>query len=187
MSSSSEIKKGSVIRDNGELWIVTEFQHVNPGKGAAFVRTRVKNVKTGKTLERTIKMSETVELVEMEYRTMQYLYHDAMGYAFMDSGSYEQVSMPDDDVGDMGKYLREGMDVTVTTHESRPIALQLPRKMTFKVVETAPAVKGDTASGNVTKEAKTDNGFMIQVPIFINEGDEVIVNTDTCEYVERAK
>jgi elongation factor P len=187
MTSPSEIKKSSVIRENGELWLVTEFQHVNPGKGAAFVRTRVKNVKTGKTLERTIKMSESVDLVEMEYRTMQYLYHDAMGYAFMDSGSYEQVSMPDEDVGDMGQYLREGMDVTIITHEGRPIALQLPRKMNFKVVETAPAVKGDTASGNVTKEAKTENGFIIHIPIFINEGDEVVVNTDTGEYVERAK
>ena len=186
MASPSEIKKSSVIRENGELWLVTEFQHVNPGKGAAFVRTRVKNVKTGKTLEKTIKVSESVDLVEMEYRNMQYLYHDATGYTFMDAGTYEQVAMSDEEVGDQAKYLREGMDVTVTTYEGRPVALQLPRKMTFKVVETAPAVKGDTASGNVTKEAKTDNGFMIHVPIFINEGDSVIVNTDTGEYVERA-
>ncbi len=187
MSSPSDIKKGAVIRDNGELWVVTEFQHVNPGKGAAFVRCRVKNPKSGKTLERTYKVSESVELVEMEYRNMQYLYHDATGYAFMDSGSYEQVSMSDEDVGDQGKYLREGMEVTLTTYEGQPIALQLPRKMTFKVAETAPAVKGDTASGNVTKEAKTENGFIVNVPIFINQGDEIIVNTDTGEYVERAK
>jgi len=187
MSSTSEIKKGSVIRENGELWVVTEFQHVNPGKGAAFVRTRVKNVKSGKTLEKTYKTSESVNLVDMEYRNMQYLYHDATGYAFMDSGTYEQVSMSDADVGDQGKYLKEGMDITLTMYEGLPISLQLPRKMTFKVAETAPAVKGDTASGNVTKEAKTDAGFMVQVPIFINEGDEIVVNTDTGEYVERAK
>ncbi|MFA4955189.1 MAG: elongation factor P [Patescibacteria group bacterium] len=187
MASTSEIKKSVVIRDNGELWIVTEFQHVNPGKGAAFVRCRVKNVKTGKTLERTYKTSESVDLVEMEYRNMQYLYHDATGYSFMDSGTYEQVTMADDDVGEQGKYLREGMEVTITTHEGLPLALQLPRKMTFKIAETAPAVKGDTASGNVTKEAKTDNGFIVHIPIFINQGDAVVVNTDTGEYVERAK
>jgi len=187
MSSPSEIKKGAVIRENGELWVVSEFQHVNPGKGAAFVRCRVKNVKSGKTLEKTYKTSESVDLVDMEYRNMQYLYHDATGYAFMDSGTYEQVSMSDEDVGDQGKYLRDGMEVTLTVYEGQPISLQLPRKMTFKVAETAPAVKGDTASGNVTKEAKTDNGFMVHVPIFINEGDQIVVNTDTGEYVERAK
>lgn len=186
MASPSEIKKSSVIRENGELWLVTEFQHINPGKGAAFVRTRMKNVKTGKTLEKTIKVSETVELVEMEYRNMQYLYHDATGYTFMDSTSYEQASMSDEEVGDMGKYLKEGMEVTITTHEDRPVALQLPRKITYKVVQTDPAVKGDTASGNVTKEAVTDGGFTVHVPIFINEGDSIVVNTDNGDYVERA-
>ena len=186
MSDPSDIKKSSVIRDNGELWIVTEFQHVNPGKGAAFVRTRVKNVQSGKTLERTIKMSETIDLVEMEYRNMQYLYHDATGYTFMDSTTYDQFNMDDEAVGEQGKYLKEGTEVTLTMYEDRPVAIQLPRKMTFKIIETMPAVKGDTASGNVTKEAKVDAGFTIRVPIFINQDEQVIVNTDTGEYVERA-
>ncbi len=186
MSSPSDIKKGIVLRENNELWVVTEFQHVNPGKGAAFVRCRVKNVKTGKTLERTIKMSEPIDTVAVEYRNMQYLYHDATGYNFMDNASYEQVTMSDEDIGEQSKFMKEGMEVMVSTHEDRPLAIQLPRKMTFKVVETMPAVKGDTASGNVTKEAKTDGGFIIHVPIFINEGEDVIVNTDTGEYVERA-
>ena len=186
MSSPSDIKKGAVIRENGELLVVTEFQHVNPGKGAAFVRTRVKNVKTGKTLEKTIKMSDAIELVEMEYRNMQFLYHDATGYTFMDTGSYEQYNMNDDELGSDGKFLQEGTVVTMTMYEDRPVALQLPRKMTFIIAETMPAVKGDTASGNVTKEAKTDAGFMIDVPLFIKEGEKVIVNTDSGEYVERA-
>ena len=186
MSNPSDIKKSSVIRDNGELWIVTEFQHVNPGKGAAFVRTRVKNVKTGKTLERTIKMSEPVDLVEMEYRNMQYLYHDATGYTFMDSSTYDQFNMDDEAIGEQGQYLKEGTEVTLTMYEDRPVAIQLPRKMKFKIIETMPAVKGDTASGNVTKEAKVDAGFTIRVPIFINQDEEVIVNTDNGEYVERA-
>lgn len=186
MSSPSEIKKGSVILQNNDPWVVTEFQHINPGKGAAFVRTRIKNAKSGKTLEQTYKVSETITLVEMEYRNMQYLYHDAMGYTFMDSKTYEQFTMSDEDVGDQGKYLKESLEVTLSIYEGQPIAIQLPRKMTFKIIETMPAVKGDTASGNVTKEAKVDAGFTIRVPIFINEGEGVIVNTDTGEYVERA-
>ena len=171
---------------NGDPWVVTEFQHINPGKGAAFVRTRIKNLKTGRTLEQTIKVSESVDFVAVEYRTMQYLYKDATGYTFMDNASYEQCTMDEDAVGSAGQYLREGLDVTLTMYEDRPIALQLPKKMTFKVAETMPAVAGNTASGNVTKEAKTDNGFMIKVPLFIAEGESVIVNTDTGEYVERA-
>ncbi len=186
MSSPSEIKKGAVILQNGDPWVVTEFQHINPGKGAAFVRTRIKNAKTGKTLEMTYKVSETITLVEMEYKNMQYLYHDATGYTFMDSATYDQFTMSDADVGDSGKYLKEGLEVTLSMYEGQPIAIQLPRKMTFKIVETMPAVKGDTASGNVQKDAKVDAGFTIRVPIFINEGEEVIVNTDTGEYVERA-
>ena len=187
MGSTSDIKKGAVIIQNNELWIVTEFQHVNPGKGAAFVRTRIKNAKTGKTLEATYKTSESITLADLEYHNMSYLYHDATGYTFMDSKTYEQVTMSDEDVGEQVKYLREGLEVMISMHEGRPIALQLPKKMVFKIAETTPAVKGDTASGNVTKEAKTDNGFMVQVPLFINQDDQVVVNTDTGEYVERAK
>lgn len=186
MASPSEIKKGVVILQNGEPWVVTEFQHINPGKGAAFVRTRIKNAKTGRTLEMTYKVSESIDIVEMEYRNMQYLFHDATGYTFMDNQSYEQVTMEDADVGDQGKYLKEGLEVTLSMYEGRPIAMQLPRKMTFKIVETMPAVKGDTASGNVTKEAKVDAGFIVHVPIFLKEGEEIVVNTDNGDYVERA-
>ncbi len=186
MASPSEIKKGVVIFQNGDPWVVTEFQHVNPGKGAAFVRTRIKNAKTGKTLEATYKMSETIDLVELEHRNMQYLFHDATGYTFMDTKTYEQVTMPDSEVGDQAKYLMESLELMVDLYEGKPIALQLPRKMTFKITETMPAVKGDTASGNVTKEAKVDAGFIVHVPIFVKEGDNVVVNTDTGDYVERA-
>jgi len=186
MASPSEIKKGVVVLQNGDPWVVTEFQHINPGKGAAFVRTRIKNLKSGRTLEQTYKMSETIVIVEVEFRNMQYLYHDATGYTFMDNATYEQATMEDDAVGELGKYLKEGLEVQVTMYEDRPIALQLPRKMTFKIVETMPAVKGDTASGNVTKEAKTDSGFIVHVPIFLKEGENIIVNTDNGEYVERA-
>ncbi|MBM3204729.1 elongation factor P [Candidatus Uhrbacteria bacterium] len=186
MASTSEIKKGIVIQDPQGLWLVVEFQHVNPGKGAAFVRTRIKNLQTGKVLEVTYKTSESITIVEVEHRRMQYLYHDATGYTFMDNASYEQVTMSDEEVGDQGQYLRDGMEVNVSTFEGRPIALELPRKMTFKITQTMPAVAGNTASGNVTKEATLEGGIKIQVPIFIKEGEEVIVNTETGEYVERA-
>ncbi|MEK7655517.1 MAG: elongation factor P [Patescibacteria group bacterium] len=186
MASPNDIKKGVVILQNGDPWVVTEFQHINPGKGAAFVRTRIKNLKSGKTLEQTYKVSETITIVEVEYRNMQYLYHDGTGYTFMDTASYEQFTMSDEDVGEQGKYVRDGLELTLTMYEGRPIALQLPKKMNFKIVETMPAVKGDTASGNVTKEAKTDVGFIVNVPIFLKEGEEIVVNTDTGEYVERA-
>jgi len=187
MSSPSEIKKGAVLIQNGELWIVSDFQHVNPGKGAAFVRTRIKNIKSGKTLETTYKVSESVQFADLEYHNMSYLFHDATGFTFMDSKSYEQYTMADEDVGDNAKFLREGLEVMISVHEGVPVALQLPKKMIFSISETMPAVKGDTASGNVTKEAKTDAGFMVQVPLFINQGDQVVINTDTGEYVERAK
>ena len=187
MGSPNDIKKGVVIIKDNEPWVVTGFQHVNPGKGAAFVRTRIKNAKTGKTLEQTYKTSENLTFAEIEYRNMAYLYHDNTGYVFMDNKNYEQVSIADDDMGDDVKYIKENLEVIVCMHEDMPIAVQVPKKMKFTIVETAPAVKGDTASGNVTKEAKTDTGFSVQIPIFLKQGDEVIVNTETGEYVERAK
>jgi len=188
MASTSDIKKGVVIRDPQGLWVVNEFQHVNPGKGAAFVRTRIKNIQTGKVLEATYKTSETIDLVEVEHRRMQYLFHDATGYNFMDQGTYEQSSMSDEDVGLDGKYLRDGMEVNITTYEGQPIALELPRKMTFKVTESMDAAAGNTVSGgNLTKEVTLEGGLKVHVPLFIKQGEDIIINTETGEYVERAK
>lgn len=188
MASPNDIKKGAVIRDPQGLWLVIEFQHVNPGKGAAFVRTRIKNLQSGKVLEATYKTSESVEFVEVEHRNMNYLYSDASGYTFMDNESFEQVTMPAEDVGDDGKYLREGLTVHITTFEGRPLAVEIPRKMTFKVTESMDAVAGNTASGgNLTKEVTLEGGIKARVPLFIKQGETIIVNTETGEYVERAK
>lgn len=187
MASPSDIKKGIVIRNDQGLWIVVEFQHINPGKGAAFVRTRVKNLQTGKVLETTYKVSETIDIVDVEYHKMQYLYHDATGYTFMDQQTYEQVTMNDEEVGDQGKYLRDGMEVQVSTFEGRPIAFELPRKMIFKVTEAQDAVAGNTASGgNMTKEVTLEGGMTARVPLFIKQGENIIINTENGEYVERA-
>ncbi len=187
MASPNDIKKGVVIKDAAGLWLVVEFQHINPGKGAAFVRTRIKNLQTGKTLETTYKTSETLTMVEVEHRRMQYLYHDASGYTFMDQASFDQVTMQDDEVGEQGKYLRDGMEVNVTTHEGRPLSVELPRKMAFKVTESMDATGGNTVSGgNMTKEVTVEGGIKVKAPLFIKQGESIIVNTENGEYVERA-
>lgn len=188
MASTSDIKKGIVIRDPQGLWVVVEFQHVNPGKGAAFVRTRMKNIQTGKVLEVTYKTSESIDVVEVEHRNMQYLYKDATGYTFMDNASYEQFALSEDIIGDQAKYLREGLEVHTVVYEDRPIAIELPRKMTFKVTEAQEAVAGNTVSGgNMFKEVELEGGLKVMAPLFIKRGEEIVVNTDNGEYVERAK
>lgn len=186
MANTSDIRKGVVIRGPNDLFVVTEFQHINPGKGAAFTRTRMKSLGSGKVIEITYKTSESVDIVEVQFQTMQYLYKTGENYAFMNMTTYEQIEMNNDFVGEDGKYLKEGLDVIVGMHEGRPVSIQLPKKIQYKVVEAPPAVKGDSASGNVTKEIVLDNGLKIQAPIFIKEGEEVLVNTETGEYSTRA-
>ncbi|TAL19539.1 elongation factor P [Patescibacteria group bacterium] len=185
MSKSADIAKNVVIRENGELFLVTEFQHVNPGKGSAFTRARLKNIRSGKTLEHTYKDSDTVDIVEVERRRMQYLYGDQSGYTFMDTTDYEQVMIPKALLEDRAGYLKEGQEVNVVVFENSPITVDLPRKITLTVTEAAPAVKGDTASGNVSKEAVVETGLKVAVPLFIKEGDRIVINTDSGEYVER--
>ena len=139
-------------------------------------------------LEATYKTSETITLVAVEHRRMQYLYKDATGYTFMDQGSYEQVTMSEDEVGEQSKYLREGLEVMITTYEDRPLAVEIPRKLTFKVIESMDASAGNTVSGgNMTKEVTLEGGLKAKVPLFIKQGEELIINTETGEYVERAK
>lgn len=185
-TTTTDIRKGAVIRHNNNLYAVVEFQHVNPGKGAAFTRTRMKELSSGKVIEITYKSGETLEIVSVNFQTMQYLYKTGENYAFMDMKTYEQIEMNGDLVGDEAKYLKEGIDVVVGLYNEMPVSIQLPKKIQYKVVEAPPAVKGDSASGNVTKEITLDNGLKIQAPIFIKEGEEVLVNTETGEYSTRA-
>ncbi len=186
MANVNEISKEVILRLNGEIYLVTDFQHVNPGKGAAFVRTKLKNLKSGKTMEMTFRSNETVEIVEVERRKMQYLYRNGDLFSFMDQTSYEQVEIGKEILEGKKEFLKEGIEVNVIIYQDAPISVELPRKITYKVVEAPPGVKGDTASGNVTKEVVLDNGLKIRVPLFIKEGEEVIVNSETGEYVERA-
>ncbi len=186
METTADISKDIVLKFKDDLFVVTEFQKISPGKGSAFVRTKLKNIRTGKVLENTFKDGEAIDIVEVEKKKMQYLYKDSHGYAFMDNVSYEQVTMSEDLVGDKAAFLKEGLEVVVVTHEGMPLNLELPKKIVFKVVEAAPGVKGDTASGNVTKEVTLENGTKIRTPLFIKEDDEVVINSETGYYVERA-
>lgn len=186
MASTTDIRKGAVIRHQNDLYVVVDFQHINPGKGAAFVRTRMKHLGTGKVIEITYKTSETLEIVQVNFQTMQYLYKNGDNYAFMNMSTYEQIEMDGDLVGDEGKYLKEGVDCVIGLYEERPVSIQIPKKIKYKVVEAPPAVKGDSAAGNVTKEVTLDNGLKIQAPIFIKEGEEILVNTETGDYSARA-
>lgn len=187
MADTTALKKEAFIMFRGEICVVTESQHINPGKGSAFVRAKLKNVQTGKTVENTFKVGESVDVVDLDRATMQYLYKDANNYYFMDNSSYEQMGISADLLGEKGQYLKEGQEVSVLMYEGRALSVDLPKKLTFKVVEAMPAVKGDTASGRVTKECTLETGMKLAVPLFIEQGDMLIVNTETGEYVERAK
>ncbi|HBK35211.1 MAG: Elongation factor P 2 [Candidatus Uhrbacteria bacterium GW2011_GWE2_40_58] len=185
MPSPNEIKKGTVIKYEGNLWVVTDFQRVSPGKGSSFVRTRMKNISTGKVNEYNFKSAENMTFEDVQNKKMQYLYTDGTQFTFMDTVSYEQVPISADMLGDDVKYLKEGLEVAVVMHDGLALGIQLPRKIQYKVMYTEPAVKGDTASGNITKEVELDNGLTVRAPAFINQGDEIMINSENGEYVER--
>ncbi len=182
MGDTTDIKKGVVIRHQGDLYVVTGFQFVNPGKGSAFTKTKMKSITSGKTIEITYKSGETVDVVQVQRQNLQYLYQNGDTYSFMNENNYETVDVDSAILGDDVKYLKEGLKVIGIFYEDRVVAIQLPKKIEYTVIQAPPAVKGDTASGNVTKEIELDNGLKIQAPIFIKEGEKVLVNTETGEY-----
>lgn len=186
MGDTTDIRKGAVIRHQNGLYVVTTFQFVNPGKGSAFTKTKMKSLSSGKTMEITYKSGESVDTVQVMYVNMQYLYKTNDLYSFMNQETYETVDVSSDIIGDDGKYLKEGIEVVMATHENNAVAMQLPKKIKYTVAEAPPAVKGDTASGNVTKEVVCDNGLIVHAPIFIKQGEEILVNTETGEYGGRA-
>lgn len=185
MSSPNDIKKGIVLRYEGDLWLVVDFQRVSPGKGSSFVRTRMKNLRSGKIVEQNFKSAESVDFEDVAYKKMQYLYGDGSLYTFMDNKTYEQIQLTAADIGEEVKFLKEGLEITIVVHGETPLTIELPKKIQYRVISAPPAVKGDTASGNVTKEVELDNGLKARVPIFIKEGELIMVNTETGEYTER--
>jgi len=185
MGDTTDIKKGAVIRHNGQLFVVTSFQFVNPGKGQAFFKCKLKAINGDKGMEITYKSGETVDAVQVQHTDLQYLYNSGGMYSFMNQETYETIDVSADMLGDDSKFLKDGLDVVGSMNEGVVVAIQLPKKVTYKVASAPPAVKGDTASGNVTKEVELDNGLKVHVPIFIKEGEEIMVNTETGEYAGR--
>ena len=181
--STAEFKKGLRIVFDGEPYAIVDFQHVKPGKGGAFVRTKLKHMRRGSVIDNTFRSGEKVELVDFEEKTMQFLYRDDR-YHFMDLESYEQVGLGEDEVGDVRDYLKENMQVEMLYIDGAPVAIDLPNFVELAIVETEPGVRGDTAQGG-SKPARLETGAVIQVPLFLNEGDVVKVDTRTGVYLGR--
>jgi elongation factor P len=184
MISSNDLRNGVTVIVDGNLWTVIEFLHVKPGKGAAFVRTRLKNVKTGTTLERTFRAGEKLERATVDNRQMQMLYNDADGFHFMDQESFENVTIQRDLIGDPADFLKDGMVVDVQFHDGMPIGVDLPPHVELRIEETDPGFKGDTAT-NTGKPAKLETGATVQVPLFVNPGDVIRIDTRDRRYVGR--
>jgi elongation factor P len=181
---TSQFRNGLKLELDGEPFTMIYFQHVKPGKGGAFVRTKVKNLKTGRVLDRTFRAGERVEEADVEEKTMQYLYQDGENYVFMDTQSFEQIPFTPEQLGDARKFLKENLEVSVVLWRGRPIGVELPSFIEATVTRCDPGIKGDTASG-ATKPATLETGAVLQVPLFIKEGDVLRVDTRTGVYVER--
>ena len=186
MATTADIKNGLVIRLDGQLFTVVEFLHVKPGKGGAFVRTKIKNVVKGRVLDKTFRSGEKLDVVKLQDRQMQYLYAEGDGYVFMDQETFDQITIPGALIGDAVRFMKEGEMVKVMMHGASPISLELPNFINFRIVGCEPGVKGDTVS-NVTKPATLETGAVVQVPLFIEEGEVIRVDVRTGTYLERAK
>lgn len=184
MISSNDFRTGTTIELDGDVFAIVDFQHVKPGKGAAFVRTKLKNVKTGGVVEKTFNAGEKVPKAHVERREMQYMYNDGDDYNFMDNESFEQVMLTKDQLGDGVKYLKDNMNIGVMTFQGKTIGVDLPNFVELRVVETPPGIKGDTASGG-TKPATVESGAVVQVPFFVEIGDVLQIDTRSGSYLKR--
>lgn len=187
MATTADIRNGLCIKYNDKLWTIVEFQHVKPGKGPAFVRTKLKNVETGKVVDNTFSAGHKIETVRIETREYQYLYPEGNGFHFMNTDNYEQVFIPETMI-ENPQYLKEGVICVIVFHaeEEMPLTVELPNYIDCEVTYTEPGVKGDTAT-NTMKPATIDTGAEVKVPLFIDTGDRIRVNTQTGEYSERIK
>ena len=185
MISVNDLKTGLTLQLDNGLWSVVEFLHVKPGKGAAFVRSKLKNVETGQVVEKTFRAGEKVAKAMLDRREMQYLYKEGKEYVMMDNETYEQLQLTEDQIGDGIKYLKENMVVQVLMHDARIIGVDLPAHVILEVTDTHPSEKGNTAQGG-TKPATLETGAVVNVPFFISNGDKIRVDTRTNEYLDRA-
>lgn len=185
MISTTDFRTGLTFELDGEVVQLLEFQHVKPGKGAAFVRCKLKNVKTGSVVERTFRPGEKFNKAHIERKEMQYLYKEGSQWAFMDTENYEQIMLEESLLEDAPKYLKENMTTGILFYQGQVIGLDLPKQVELKVIATEPGIKGDTASGG-GKPATLETGLVVTVPFFVNEGDVLIIDTRTQAYVSRA-
>ncbi len=184
MISVNDFKTGVTIELDGNVWSVIEFMHVKPGKGSAFVRSKLKNLETGATIERTFRGGEKVPRARLDHKKMQYLYNDGESYYFMDEETYEQIFLSKEQLGDGILYLLENMVIEVLMHGTRTIGIDLPNFVEMTIVESEPGIRGDTATG-ATKIATLETGATVHVPLFLEVGDKVRIDTRTGDYMER--
>jgi len=185
MISTNDFRTGVTVTIDGDAWQVVEFQHVKPGKGAAFVRAKMRNLCTGAVVERTFNAAERMPKAIVERRAMQYLYKNGDNFVFMDNETYEQSELTKEQLGNAINFLKENMEAKVMVYENRILGVELPNTVELTVVETEPGIKGDTATGG-SKNATLDTGYVVKVPLFINEGDVLRIDTRSGEYIERA-
>ncbi|MBU1852891.1 MAG: elongation factor P [Candidatus Omnitrophica bacterium] len=181
----NQVKSGSTIEIDNTVYTIVDWKHVKPGKGGAFIRTKLKNIKLGTVIDRTFRPSEKVELAYIDKKTIQYLYSSKDMYEFMDHETYDQISLHRDELGGMVEYLKENLEVTAIIYKKQVLALEPPLFIDMKIVSTEPGIRGDTSRSG-TKPARTETGMTVLVPLFVNEGDVIRIDTRTNEYVGRA-
>ncbi|MCE7998714.1 MAG: elongation factor P [Rhodobiaceae bacterium] len=184
--NGNEIRIGNVIEHKGGLWVAVKTQHVKPGKGGAFAQVELKNLVDNSKLNERFRSAETVEKIRLEQKDYQYLYEVDGMLTFMDTTTYDQIELQTDFVGERAAFLQDGMEVTVESHEGRPLGISLPDQVTLEVTETEPVVKGQTAASS-NKPAMMENGVRVMVPPFVNTGDKIVVDTNEVTYVKRAE
>ena len=186
MINVNDFKTGVSVEIEGDAYVVVEFQHVKPGKGSAFVRTKLRNARTGAVVEQTFNAGVKLPKAHLDRREMEYLYHDGEFYVMMDVETYDQLQLSESQMGDNKNFLKENMHLSVLSYKGNVIGVHLPGNLELEVIDTEPGTKGDTASGG-NKPATLETGAVVRVPFFINVGDRIKVNTSTGEYIERCK
>ncbi|CAD5998448.1 elongation factor P [Agreia sp. COWG] len=184
MASTSDIRNGAVLKIDGQLWAVIDFQHVKPGKGGAFVRTKMKNVLTGKVVDKTFNAGAKIETANVDRRDFTYLYKEGNDFVFMDTADYDQITVTEAVVGDAANFMLENQAVTVALNEGLPLYVELPASVTLEITYTEPGLQGDRSTGG-TKPATVETGYQIQVPLFLEQGTRVKVDTRTGDYLGR--
>lgn len=184
MATTTDIKNGAVLKIDGNLWSVVEFQHVKPGKGGAFVRTKLRNITSGKVVDRTFNAGAKIETATVDRSDYQYLYQDGEDYVFMDMKTYDQINVPATVVGDAANYMLESQTATIAMNEGNPLYIELPASVVLEITYTEPGLQGDRSTGG-TKPATVETGYEIQVPLFLESGTKIKVDTRTGDYLGR--